>query len=367
MTNSRLTLRPWGLLSLLVVLSCMDRNGVAKPDDPGEALWTLHATLDGKPPRIDGDMHLAFIWRSPVRPIVAEDIAIDSRSPFSVDLRIYELPDESMLTSSDETVPPQLFTWEYSKMVDEDFEPVEYPAVLWSQGKLLLYEDVNRNGELDLMDNEATTPIDRVIGGAFTNDFYYIEGSELHPLRYAPKVTRGLNMVSLAEDRFTRTPISLETDIVLRLDDSPEVQRFMCPVLREKLWTDGRHIMNKRCTVVPPNELLSHFPGGAVPNIDGHCADNGRLFEWFDTWFAEGDICAADYVHADYYMSRLPVEDATPSFWPCETVESSPYGDYPYFVYETVPEDEIGTFDSTGLDACTALTTDLIQDFSEQF
>ncbi len=337
-------------MMLLFAVSCTDSNGdngVATPKDKGEPLWTIHANLEGVSSTMDGDFRLAFIWRSPVRPQVAEDIAVSSESPLTVDLNIYELPDESILVSSDETVPQQLFTWEYSRMVDESFEPITHPTVLWSQADLVMYEDVNGNGALDLLSQEDAEGIDRIVGGAFAYDFYYIESDEAHPFPDVPEVTSGLNMVSLKADRYDRIPISLENNIAISLDDSRDAQRYMCPNLIEKMWEDGRHTDNKSCDVVSPSELLSYFPAGIVENADGHCADQGFLFEWFDTSLDDGPLCSSSYLHGDYKMSRLPDDAGVPEYWPCDASRDADTNADPYFVTEL----------GTGNEVCSSRTS----------
>ena len=357
------------MMSLIFAASCSDSEDGAEeikdnPNGKTPGVWTLHTSLEALP-AAEGDVHLAFVWRSPVKPLVATDVAIESDSPLTVDLDIYEIPNTDILTSSDDTVPPQLFKWEYSRMVDANLEPVEHPTVRWSQGKLVLYEDVNDNGELDLLPSGATDAIDRILGGAFGYDFYYIESGDAHPFVNVPEVTNGLNMVSLSEDRYERKPISLETEIAITLDDSDDVQRIMCPYFRDKQWEDGRHTANKRCNVVSADALSTYFPSGAIPEIEGHCVANGLIFEWYDTELSDDAVCSTEYIHGDYNIIRLTGGEEAPADWPCE-FEDDEFTGYPAVILDTLPDDEVGMFQSDDLDACYDLLPDLIERFNSE-
>lgn len=355
------------IVSLLFAASCSDsENGVAAPDDPGEALWTLHANLEGTPTG-EGEIHLAFIWRSSHRRQIAEDIALASNSPLTVDLAIYNLPDESILTSTSEGMPPQLYAWEFEHSTEENQYPVGPTTLRWAQGKLVLYEDVNGNGQLDLPESGAAETVDRIVGAAFNYDFYYIESDLLHPYPDVPEVTTGLNMVTLTENWHESKPISLENDILITLDDTVEAQRLMCPYLPPKLWQDGGLVLGKSCTVVAAEALLSYFPDGVLPEIDGHCTYHGLIFEWFDTYLSDAELCRTQYMHGDYFMASLPVDAAVPDWWPCEvSSDLEAPAAYPYFINEIVQGNELGVFDLENLGTCPEFSAELYEDFETQ-
>ncbi len=354
--------------SLLFAASCSDsQNGVAAPNDQGQALWTLHANLEGTPSD-KGEIHLAFIWSSSHRQQIAEDIALASNSPLTVDLAIYDLPDDSVLTPTTEGIPPQLYAWQYEHATEQNQTPAAPTTLLWAQGKLVLYEDVNGNGKLDLPDTDAAEAVDRIVGAAFNYDFYYIESDLIHPYPNVPEVTTGLNMVSLTENWHESKPISLENDILITLDDTVEAQRLMCQYLPPKLWQDGGLVLGKSCTVVEAEALLSYFPDGVLPEIDGHCTYHGLIFEWFDTYLSDADLCKTMYMHGDYFMASLPADAAVPDWWPCEvSADIEAPALYPYFVDEIMNGNELGVFDLENLGTCPEFAADIYVDFQSRF
>ena len=350
------------ILALCTAVSCSDSaGGIAATDDRGEALWTLHASISGEVSEsADANVRLAFIWKTGDMAQIAEDISLSGTSPLTADLEIFKLPDESILISSDDSVPQQFDVWEYSIDATDDGVSVEHPTVRWSQGKIVLYEDLNDNGTLDLLELGATDAVDRIVGGAFAYDFFYIETDLEHPFVGAPEVTAGLTMVSAEEEVSVRKPLAIEDEIVISLDDSRAAQLYMCPDTLRKHWIDGMHTESKTCTVVSPNEVSSYFPDGILLNVDGNCSLGGYIFQWFDMSMNSSAVCGGQYMHGDYYISRIPSDQEVPDNWPCEVSAEDETGGVLYFVEATIEGNLVSVFAETDVQACIDLTADLV-------
>jgi hypothetical protein len=336
-----------------------DDNSIADPNDPGSPLWTVRALISGEAPGgTEGDIRAAFVWQSSDLLRVADDIVIGGGAPFELELEIHNLPDTAWLISSNETWPHQFGPWGFDTDEDDQGNPVTHPEVRWTLGKLLIYEDLNQNGALDVLDVGDDDAIDRIVGGAFAYEFYYIESDVANPFISAPEITTGLLAVSVEEDPYYRRPLSLEEDIVIDWDNSDRTQRYLCPNLMHQHWIDGMHTRDKICTIVEPSELLSYFPSGILLNVDGHCANEGQVFEWFALSVMDegGGVCSSALQHGDYFISRVPVGDPMPSYWPCDPADESSIG-MTYVEEWHIEEGWPGEF--TGAEACYALIEDL--------
>jgi hypothetical protein len=310
----------WMLWTMLLgACSSIDTdNSVVSPEDKGDPIWTIHAAIEGdmvKPN--NGEVRAAFIWQAGSTLRVAEDIVISDATPMSLDLGIYDMPDPSWLISSEESYPFQFGFWGFDVDADDDGSPVQQAEVLWTKGKLVLYVDDNQNGELDLLELGETDAQDTIIGGAFAYEFYYIEGDAAHPFALMPTIENGLVVTSAEVDYEQRESLDLNEEITLRLDNSATAQLYMCPEEMRKHWIDGNHIMDKQCTVVAPSEVLSYFPSGILLNVNGHCTDDGTIFEWFETASGNDGVCSEMVVHGDYFISRVPKGEPLPDYWPC--------------------------------------------------
>jgi hypothetical protein len=118
-------------------------------------------------------------------------------------------------------------------------------------GSVIGYEDVNQNGRLDLVDEEATSFIDRVV--AENPDLWvsYTEGSEealdaAEPL-YDNRPIRGLGLLRFfiegGNPHGTFVPLSAGFD--LELSDGPLNDRVMCQ--GERIYRNGEYPPGGRC------------------------------------------------------------------------------------------------------------------------
>jgi hypothetical protein len=132
--------------------------------DKPSVLATIRGTLDGSQSTSlgSGPLAVAIVWATPVAgsyQVVSTSVAVQPTFPSSFSLDLTELPPESMIYHPD-GAPPDLRV---------------------AAGALVVYEDANQNGQLDLVAPGAPAYVDTIVGGSF-DEILYTE----HPLPQYP-------------------------------------------------------------------------------------------------------------------------------------------------------------------------------------
>ena len=166
---TRPSLRPF-LFSSLALAAC---SGSAGPSD-GQPYATLQGTVSSSLTDLAGPSRAAVIWEAAsgdqVR--VTQDIAVGGTFPASFTLPLTALPPEAALQTADDGTP-------------------------FSIGTVVVYEDDNGNGKLDLvsLDQPAT---DRILGTLPNEVLFYIQGTPPPPSAFdGVQLATGFNLVAL--------------------------------------------------------------------------------------------------------------------------------------------------------------------------
>jgi hypothetical protein len=217
---------------------------------------------------------------------VAQETVVDARFPVEFRLTVNSLPPLSAMTNADD--------------VDEQGQVRSRSR--YSTGTLIVYDDTNANGELDLLPLSARTSIDRVLGVAWNLAIIYVEGEstsapmglECHP---------GFNFFVLCPDEECQEPprqLTASDVIEIALDPEEDFSGWIC---REYV---GTAVEEPPCVQRAPEDCP--IPEGAEIGCD-----STRELEWFSC--PSASLC--DSTDCRLGTVLLAPEAAAPADWPC--------------------------------------------------
>jgi len=330
--------------SVLPVLSVVACGSVSSKTDQPSTLATIGGSLtNAKGVTISdpGALRVALVWESNYpyaydkngQPVQDNDIpngAWGKLLRFAQDVAVKpEFPAHFEL---DITAPPpetQAF-WEL-------FPAPRSVALRGELARIIVYEDVNHNGKLDLVDRDATAYVDRVVGAA-KDYLLYLEGTmpsspaDMVFVKDAdgklPGLGFTLGILTPCADG-TLPPIMHATcppdyklihlrwapvsfPIAIDLAQSPQLDRLMC----QETGGDGNNktgVFNNH----PAGEYPATFP---APGGDGHlsCMPGGRSYQ-FQTCETNVPpaVCATTMIKCATDEYTLADGAAPPNGWPC--------------------------------------------------
>jgi hypothetical protein len=198
-------------LTLMVLVSCAP--GAVGPRYRGEPLFTVTGQLLSVGAAPTGPLRLALAWypdsQSPSAPraVITQDIAYEGRFPLAYSFSVFSVPPEGVL--------------------------VEYPGrsgvTRAAYGVLMAYEDVNGNGQLDLIPTGGGA-IDRVLGTSIGDTYngrpasrplylVYVEGT---PGPEWVDTAPGYNLWGVGR------AVPSSTSVPIALDATNELNFFIC-------------------------------------------------------------------------------------------------------------------------------------------
>ena len=277
---------PVGLI-LCAALSCLGCGHIDAPGDPGEALWTLSCRIEHTEPGLDpGDLRLAFLWGREMGPTngvagISQDAPIKPHFPASFTVDLYDLPpDEAMIAGENELAGLDL-----------------------AVGMLLVYDDRNHNGQLDLLMVDAQDPVDYRLGPAEQYLLVFTMGTPTGQSVGGLAVEPGLNLFLLNGPDGTEK-LGCDRVLGISLVDSLLSQHQMC--------------------VYPPaysfaeRDLGEVDPAQVPVDAQVTCADRGRALSFEAVgWEQEGVCQEITEVHLTGSAS-IEQDQPPPDGWPCE-------------------------------------------------
>ena len=299
--HSRFTFFPWqsvlrlscrwvvGIASVLMI-SC---GGAAGPDYRSPYV-SLSGTISSSGIATPSQVRVALVWkhRDPEGNLlrVAQELAVSAQFPVRFRLDITALPPVEALNQrhlSDGTYDPD---WRYAT------------------GTLLVYDDVDGNGVLDLLSIDAETTVDRVLGAPEHLSVFYVEGTSVRRGGSGPQPGFNLRREPLLADPppgdSTCVPVGsqeylpLSTEIPVSLTAAPELSREMCAVMPP---FTGGGCTGPRCTSAPV--------GAQVTCNADRTAFVSKLCQ------APRGLCGS--TSCEYGCGRLAPGDPVPPEWPC--------------------------------------------------
>jgi hypothetical protein len=214
------------LAALLVMIAGC--GNAAGPGD-GEPYRTLSGSIQSHLSDIHGAVRAAVVWQVPstsgVR--VSQEMAVSGSFPAAFNLPLTALPPMAAMQRPDP-----------SKSAGLD------PMLRFAVGTLVVYEDTNGNGQLDLVSLQQPA-VDRILGTLPDEVLFYIEGTPPPPALFnGLALARGFNLIALPEwapdpqracepgcpDKLSRdwSLISIGAPLAIELTGSPALASFLC-------------------------------------------------------------------------------------------------------------------------------------------
>lgn len=295
------------LITLLTFTLCGAVLGgcgeLAPADDPAGVLTTYTGTLDNSlDVPIESELRVALVWFDAVETLsgplnVSQDIPVVPEFPASFQLAL-------------DAAPPQAALKTYETL-DESAQENWSEGSAVAMGTIVVYDDRNQNGQLDLLEGQDPEPIDWVVGVSEGLVVIFIEGAP--PLDPSDpdglQLGVGYNLIAVSSCE-PEEGCLVKTELVdtfeLQLTDDPEVQRLMC--VNSALGQSGAGYVTDMGTALPD----------AWPNAeDIECASDGLSYLTESVCVKESDgLCGKVTMTCHSERWHLPEGDAAAG-WPC--------------------------------------------------
>jgi hypothetical protein len=292
-------------LIALFVIGC----GRLKDPESAPSLLTIRGTLtNGSGLAIGGDVRVAVVWfgqhigradrDEKVTYTAAQDVAVEPKFPASFTVRLDALPPESAVVSKEDT-----------RLELKEYFP---DGSRWAIGTLLAYEDRNGNHKLDLIDVDASSTIDRVVGAQRELIIAYAEGGVPSFPQQDGLFSLGYNLLETHVcELFPGEPcheiprmrrLAADEAIELPLSQDPALNVLMCATRpdRDEVIDRGRG--------VPPAESL----------IDGECGEDGQMYFAVDACWEIDSLCFGKIDHCRSFHWTIPESEEDRWNWPCD-------------------------------------------------
>jgi len=286
--------RIWGLLAATCVALTGCGTGAANPEyNPPYAV--LHGAITGTTVPTPAEVRVALVWarQNPDgigELAVAQELGVRADFPVQFQLEVSQLPPEAAMNPAPE----------------EDFPDADFRYAL---GSIVVYEDLNGNGTLDLISLDATTTIDRVLGVP-THDFvFYLEGTPPPPLSSTTETgTQEISFPAgfsiLREDETKLIAVLPPSTVIeIELTAAPELARFMCENGGVAVSTG----VGTTCTVMQPGDC----PLDPAANVA--CGADGLSYE--SKKCEQPGLCTG--VNCVHIEVDLAPGVTPPADWPC--------------------------------------------------
>jgi hypothetical protein len=248
-----------------LLLPLLGACGKGAGADDQQPYATLRGAVSSSNVQTTSEVRVALVWEhvGPQKGATAlksaQELGLHAQFPASFQMDVTQLPPTEALSQIDPAVATQTG-------LD--------PKLRIGAGTLVVYEDTNGNGKLDLVSLTSTSTIDRVLGVPQGLTVVYVEGTPPPPASkgFFLNVTlqRGFNLLqepnwktaggapSLSGDAWTVLPLS--TEIPIALTAAPQLSHYVCqqdPGLIDK------------CGSTPPST-----PGAPQPTSSPNCGDD---------------------------------------------------------------------------------------------
>ena len=263
------------------------------PENPGQPLWVLRGKLTEAPEAevvTTTALRVAFIWQRHLEDdgvaVISQDVPVNPEFPARFTLEVYDPPPGTAMHDAEE--------------LEEDFEGLDFRIAV---AQVLVYDDLNGNGRLDILPHDAEDYIDYVVGYAEDYMVVYVEGDppafELDGVIF----DRGLNLIhfSYSDDSWSQTVEQLPLDTELHIDvgDDPDLQYMMCDQsVRQEYSEEGGS--SGGSGGVEPGEYGGDSGGGSTGGSSG-TSGGSNPSEPPDSGYAE-----PPYPDEEFQMPDLP-------------------------------------------------------------
>ncbi len=222
------------VVALTTLLAWASACGEMEPLDP-QPLATLQGRITNAGNITATNPRVALLWFKEVSGSgdykVAQDIPMTTQFPASFSLQLLAPPPAEVMTSRSEMKPSD----------QQDWGPNDGAFAL---GTPVVYDDVNGNGKLDLLDDTAVSPVDKILGANQELMVFYFEGglpqAFLAPDQVEGQMKLGYNLLSLPSCVLSMGGIgdppctqkakwyAPEEAFEIALSSDPSISRMMC-------------------------------------------------------------------------------------------------------------------------------------------
>ncbi|MCP4598930.1 MAG: hypothetical protein GY847_00040 [Proteobacteria bacterium] len=325
--SSRIPARCLYFLVLVVIaISC---GPIDSPDNQGEPLWTIKGNIVNIEQGLEfSNLRAAFLWDNPNIRFIAQDISLNTEFPAKFTLDLFELPPEKVMQSAeylieneddmDEDDEPDLDA-DTETETETDYEvdggekflqPMAGSSDLVAVAYLVVYDDRNSNGNLDMLSIDANELVDYVLGPGEFYNVVFLESDNEMALADDLMLDPGLNIFCDGCDKDPNyLKISLENELAITLVDDPELQPYMCEIQLDDDGT-GEYISSASLEEIPQDAEIN-------------CSEDGYSLTFSSTNVKKtgGDICGSittTWIEGD---SSIPKNQPVPDGWPCKITE----------------------------------------------
>jgi hypothetical protein len=230
--------------------------------DYSRSYATLHGSIVASSVQTTSQVRVALVWEHVnTRPGVTalkstQELGLHAQFPANFQMDINALPPKEALSQMDP-----------AKAVQAGIDP----NLRMAAGTLVVYEDTNDNGKLDLLTVDSESTIDRVLGVPTGLTLLYVEGTPppVNMQGYFAGLTlqRGFNLLQepgwqagapagpLSSAAWQLVPLS--TEIAISLTASPQLSRYVC---------EKNPGLIDECAVTPPSD-----PAVPTPTLSPNC------------------------------------------------------------------------------------------------
>jgi len=284
-------------LAVLATAGLIAGCGSAAGTDYAPVFVSLNGVITSSQIATPSQVRVALIWKhkDPDGNLVrsAQELPVASQFPVRFRLDITSLPPLEALNQRDLGGGQFNPNWRYAT------------------GTLVVYEDLDGNGVLDLVRTDAETTVDRILGAPEHLSVFYTEGSNVRAggsgaqpgfnLRREPPLVDPApgDALCSAHQQGTQQYLPLSTDIPVALTAAPELSREMCAVMDPS---------PAGCS--PPTCQPLPVPAGAQLT----CSVDGTAFV-YKVCPAGGGLCTSTACR--YGCATRAPSDPIPTGWPC--------------------------------------------------
>lgn len=267
-------------------------GGLPANEGSPSTLVTLHGSVQSQSGALSGsDVRVALIWESGESHALAVDEPVKAEFPASFSLPVTSAPPSGFIVPNDKVGGAKV-----------------------AVGMLIAYEDQNKNGKLDLLDETSTKAIDKVVGTDRTNLLVYIESAPngfdgmKDDKGAVPRLGFNILKPDANGNGFVWQPIS--TQLVLTEDSSADAQTLMCKSGGSSESGVG-YSKTAPAGVIGPNGA---YPAPDDPNLACNASTPDQYSYTVDT-LTLNKPCVQQYQSVTTVYSKQP--GTSPAGWPC--------------------------------------------------
>lgn len=282
------------VLTALGLLGATACGGLPANEGAPSTLVTLHGQVQSAAGGVSAaDVHVALIWGNAADHLLAVDAPVQPTFPAGFSLPIQNAPPASFV------VP------------NKDLGNAE---AVW--GAVVAYQDLNKDGKLDLLNKSSTHYIDRIVGADKTQLIVFLNSA---PPAGATQLKdsngalphAGFNIMHMSGSGSSFTWVPLTTELTLTEDDSTATQKLMC-ASETSVSAAGTGTVNAPPGTIGPN---NQYPASNDPALTCNFAGNVDEYGYTADKVTVDRPCYTETTSTTTIYSKAP--GTSPAGWPC--------------------------------------------------